>query len=228
MRTSLLILNWMRPENLKRILAAQADYDCIGEILVFNNNNKKHFQYQHPKVKLLNSSHDFGLRSRWILAALAVNQCLVFQDDDILLPEIVFDEFIKMISLDRERAYSLHGRNPGPDNVYISTQVEGEADVVLTRATCIHKAAVPLIFTAEQRFLEAGYELPPTNGEDIFLSYCLSGYFGKRHRILTLPHKNLESKYALCDQIDHMAQRTTILRNCKQFFGSDAFRLIKR
>src|ERR1700679_2653873 len=103
---SLLILNWQRPENLKKILDTQADYENIGEILIFNNNKDINFQYSHPKVKILNSSFDFGLRSRWILAALASIKYLVFQDDDILLPENVFLQFIKEVSSDGDRAYS--------------------------------------------------------------------------------------------------------------------------
>jgi hypothetical protein len=205
-------------------LAAQADYDSIDEILIFNNNSRIDFKHQHPKVKVLNSSHDFGLRSRWILAALAHNHCLVFQDDDILLSEIVFDAFLKMISLDSERAYSLHGRNPGPNNEYSYIEVKGEADIILTRATCIHKATIPLILRAEQRFMDAGYALPPLNGEDIFLSYCLTSYFRKRHCILTLPSRNLPSRHALCQRADHLTQRTAILRDCKEFFGNGAFK----
>ncbi len=217
-RASLLLLNWRRMDNLKHILDVQAEYECIDEILVFNNNRAVHFEHQHPKIKVLNASADFGLRSRWILAALARNPSLVLQDDDILLPEIVFVEFIKAIVQDGERAYSLHGRDPDSRCEYNSKSIKGEAEIVLTRATCIHKAVVPLIFQQEARLSVAGYALPTLNGEDIFLSYCLTGHFGKRHKILELPSTELPAPHSLWTRSDHFKQRTLILRQCRQFF----------
>src|SRR5690348_4365396 len=117
-RASLLLLNWKRPGNLSRILAMEQSYKHVAEILVFNNNSDEPFHHAHPKVKVLNASTDFGLRSRWILAALAQSECLIFQDDDILLPETTVRGFIQELSRDRLRIYSLHGRNPGPRGEY--------------------------------------------------------------------------------------------------------------
>src|SRR5215472_472051 len=79
MTASLLLLNWKRPANLMRILAAEAGCKKVQEILVFNNNDSAPFHYPHPKVKILNASTAFGLRVRWVLAALAEGQCLIFQ-----------------------------------------------------------------------------------------------------------------------------------------------------
>jgi glycosyltransferase involved in cell wall biosynthesis len=217
-RVSLLMLNWQRQENLTRILDAQADYDCINEIIIFNNNTSINFKHVHSKVKILNASFDFGLRSRWVLAALADNKHLVFQDDDILLPENVFEEFIKEILLDGERAYSLHGRNPNDNCEYSMRQVKNEAEMVLTRATCVNKAVIPLILHQENRFHQAGFTLPPLNGEDIFLSYCLTAHFGKRHKILDLPFQELPEPHALWRKSGHLKTRTEVLQKCKRFF----------
>jgi len=215
---SLLILNWKRPENLTEIITAQADFDCIGEILIFNNNKDNRFEYAHPKVKILNASVDFGLRSRWVLGALARNKHLVFQDDDILLPENVFEEFIKELSLDGERAYSLHGRNPDANGGYSTTEVKHEAEIVLTRAACIDRSVIPLIFYQENRLRRAGFALPALNGEDIFLSYCLTGYFGKKHKILDLPFTELPTPHAISRKPSHTEERTKIIQKCKQLF----------
>jgi glycosyltransferase involved in cell wall biosynthesis len=215
---SLLMLNWQRPENLKIILAAQADYECIGEILIFNNNKDINFQYLHSKVRILNASHDFGLRSRWILAALASNKYLVFQDDDILLPEEVFLQFIREVSLDGNRAYSLHGRTPSHGDKYCASQVKQEAEIILTRAACIDKTVIPLVLHQEYCFSTAGFTVPILNGEDIFLSYCLTGHFGKKHKILDLPFTELPAPHAIWKRPGHIEQRTVIVQECKRFF----------
>ncbi|MCW5556144.1 MAG: glycosyltransferase family 2 protein [Verrucomicrobiae bacterium] len=217
MKTSLLILHWKRPENVKRILDLECGYECVDEILVFNNNKDELFVYDHPKVKALNASCDFGLRTRWILGALAQNDCLVFQDDDILLAEEAFLRFARELEQDPDRAYSLHGRNPASD-IYTQKPAVGDVAIVLTRATCIHRKHIPLILECERRF-RAKFGFSVNNGEDIFLSYCLSTCYGKMHKIIQTHHKNLLSPHAISDRANHLAQRTELLRSCLKFFS---------
>ncbi|PWU19812.1 MAG: hypothetical protein C5B50_05130 [Verrucomicrobia bacterium] len=219
MTASLLLLNWKRLANVRRILAAQAGYREVAEILVFNNNSSAPFDYSHPKVRFLNASADFGLRARWILAALAKSECLIFQDDDILLPASTVGGFIGAVAADRRRAYSLHGRNPGRNGTYRADLAFGEVEIILTRAAAIHAELVPLIFQAEQAFHAAGFQLPLNNGEDIFLSYCVSARFGKKHKVLRLPFADLPSPHALSNRPEHVKERTRLVRQCKAFFA---------
>jgi hypothetical protein len=221
MAASLLLLNWKRPANLTRILAVEAAYATVAEVLVFNNNAAQPFHYTHPKVRVLNASADFGLRSRWVLALLARNPCLVFQDDDILLPASTIAAFIDEVDRDRQRVYSLHGRNPGPKGVYKSAAAFGEVEIALTRAAAIHRMLVPIILESEAAFHEAGFTLPVNNGEDIFLSYCISARFGKKHRVLRLPFADLPSPHALSSRSEHLTERTRLVRECTRFFSQE-------
>jgi hypothetical protein len=219
MTASLLLLNWKRPANLTRILAVESAYRKVAEVLVFNNNASAPFHYSHPKVKVLNASADFGLRSRWILAAVAEGDCLIFQDDDILLPEATFATLISEVGRDSKRVYSLHGRNPGPRDRYDARPAHGEVEIVLTRTAAIHRTLVPLILQSEQAFREAGLTIPANNGEDIFLSYCIYSRFGKKHKVLRLPFADLSSPHALSNRPEHIGERTRIVRQCKNFFA---------
>lgn len=219
---SLLLLNWKRPGNLSRILAVEQSYKAVAEILVFNNNGDEPFHHAHPKVKVLNASTDFGLRSRWILAALAQSECLIFQDDDILLPESTVVGFIQEVTRDPLRVYSLHGRNPGPHGEYNPAAAYGMVEIILTRAAAMHRKLVPSVFKSEQDFREAGYEIPASNGEDIFLSCCISAQFGRKHKVLRLPFADLPSPGALSSRPEHIKQRTQLLRQCKRFFSVGA------
>jgi hypothetical protein len=219
MKASLLLLNWKRAANLSRILAVEQSCRNLAEILVFNNNATELFHHAHPKVKILNASADFGLRARWILGALAQSECLIFQDDDILLPESTIIGFIDAIRRDGRRIYSLHGRNPGRDGQYIAAAAYGEVEIILTRAAAMHRTLVPSIFVSEQAFREAGFTVPMKNGEDIFLSYCISAQFGKRHKVLRLPFADLPAPDALSSRPEHIKERTQLLRQCKRFFS---------
>jgi len=221
-KASVLFLNWKRIDQLQRILEAEADFPAIGEIIVFNNNKEVLFTYDHPKVRCLNSSFDFGLRTRWILGALATYNCLVFQDDDILLGAEVIEAFLNELSADPRRAYSLHGRNPDSENRYNTIDVSGEAEIILTRATCVHKRAIPMILHLEDQFFKDAPSFPDAStfpAEDIFLSYALTHAFGTKHKVLALPHRNLRSPHAISAQRNYITTRTRLMRQCQAFFS---------
>ena len=221
---SVLLLNWKRPENVIKIIEHEKNFSSVGEILVFNNNPEVAFEYVHPKVKVINASCDFGLRTRWILAALATHDYLIFQDDDVLIQEDAIHEFIRQLSTDPERIYSMNGRNLDEEGLYDSTPAVGDVEIALTRAAAIHKSVVPLILSCESRFQKGGFKLPPANGEDIFLSFCLTAHFGKRHQVLDLPYVELNSPYALSAKLSHVAERIKITRSCQQFFETETTR----
>lgn len=228
MKVSLLILNWKRSENLKLILDKECNYGCIDEVLVFNNNKEVVFSHAHAKVKVLNASFDFGLRTRWILGALAKNDCLVFQDDDIILAEEAFSQFVDALEHEPNRAYSLHGRNLGINQGYTQEPAVGEVAIVLTRATCIHKKQIPLILECERRYMAEHDGLPDRNGEDIFLSYCLASCYGKKHLIMPARHRNLPSPYAISSEANHLLQRSQLIKKLLEFFSGHHGRDIRR
>lgn len=224
-RASIIILSWKRPENIRRILDVETRYQCVNEVIVFNNNAASTLRYSHPKVKTLNASCDFGLRTRWIAAALAINDAVILHDDDLLLPEATIRRLVKGVITDPQRAYSLHGRVTSSDDDYRKCQKAlDQADIVLTRATAINRDLIPILLFYEAAFRRAGFRLPKNNGEDIFLSYCLTYCFGKRHKILRLPHTKLPDHDAISCRPNHYHERTEVLRVCKEFFSSSGKR----
>jgi hypothetical protein len=64
-RSSLVILNWQRPDNVRQILDRYTGYGVVDDILVWNNNHDQPFHYAHPKVRCINSD-EFGLNTRWL------------------------------------------------------------------------------------------------------------------------------------------------------------------
>lgn len=215
---SVLILSWKRPDNVKQIIQAQSQYSIVDEIIVFNNNREIKLTLSNPKVKLIESSFDFGLRTRWILGLLARNSTLLFQDDDILLPEKTIRILTNAVVDDNERAYSLHGRNPTSDGHYSVRKAFGEVEIVLTRALCLHKKTIPAVIAAEQLFFKSAHNY--TNGEDIFLSYCMNAQYGKKPIAKHLPHTNLPGPDAVSDRPGHVSQRTILVQQCRLFFDT--------
>lgn len=221
-KISVLVLSWKRPKNIQRIIREQTAYSCVDEILIFNNNSSLTIRSQSEKVKIINASADFGTRSRWALGALAKNCCLLFQDDDLVVSEEAMLRLAGMIEDDPDRAYSLHGRNPSAGNEYRVKNSYGEVDIVLTRATCLHKRMIPAVLEHELAFCGNRVIWGGPNGEDIFMSYAMRARTGKRHVALKAPFRNLPSPHAIAARTGHVRERTKIMRACQQHFAEKA------
>jgi hypothetical protein len=214
---SVVILNWKRLENLKRIVDVQTKYRCVSEIIVFNNNPETPVTHDNSKVKIVNSSLNFGVFARWSAGTLATSNTILFQDDDLLLPEITVLRMAQDAARDPKRIYGIVGRNIVKGQ-YTPRDVDGVCDIVLTRALVIHRTALPAIILHHRKFMDAGYSLPKNNGEDIFMNLAMRAEYNTKPVALVLPWKELQDNDALSRQPSHIEERTRILRDCEQFF----------
>ena len=219
---SLLINSWKRPDNIRRIIDSQKDYDLIGEILIFNNNPKVDIKYDHPKIKIINANTDFGLRTRWINGALAENDCLVFQDDDLVAKEQAFEKIWSLFQDDPERIYCAWGRNPNAEGLYNMKSCYGEVEVALTCLACVSKSAIPFVIGSERLFFKQNnLDWVYTNGEDIFLSYCVSHLYKKKPLQVDLPVQRLPAPHSLHKKPQHIKERTVMVIRCREFFNNN-------
>tara|TARA_Y100000310_G_scaffold194723_1_gene194724 strand:+ start:491 stop:1216 length:726 start_codon:yes stop_codon:yes gene_type:complete len=219
---SLLINSWKRPDNIRSIIEAQKDYDLIGEILIFNNNPEINIEYSHHKIKIINSNIDFGLRTRWVNGVLAENDCLVFQDDDLIAKENAFEKMWSHFNDDPERIYCAWGRNASAEGLYSMKNCYGEVEIALTCLACVSKKAVPFVISAERMFFEHnGLDWVYTNGEDIFLSYCVSNLYNKPALQIDLPVHHLPAPHSLHKKSSHKKERTIMVLKCREFFNKN-------
>src|SRR4030095_7522740 len=173
---TLVLLSLERPSNVRTILDAYTRYRRIAEIIVWNNNPDLPFTYDHAKVRSVNSS-ELGLNTRWARALLASHGCIIVADDDLIADEETIDQLIEWCRRDPDRVYTLHGRNPTPDNEYAvhvdHVREPTEAVMHLTRATCLDRRHVPRYFLALE---ELRLPLDPASGggEDIVMSFALT------------------------------------------------------
>lgn len=215
---TVVILNWRRPFNVRAILDRYTRYRRIGEIIVWNNNAQGPFAYDHPKVRLVQSA-ELGLNTRWAAALLAAYPCVIVADDDLIADEDTIERLIDSYRRDPDRAYTLHGRNPKPNNEYAlhleHVREPTEAVMHLTRLTCLARQHVPHYFVALE---ELGLRIDTTTGggEDIVMSFALTRATGKRPLVLPGRYHDLLAPGAIANrygpQQDH---RTLIMRRCQ-------------
>ncbi|UJR17493.1 hypothetical protein I4U23_004388 [Adineta vaga] len=86
---SVIIINWLRPNNVKIILQTLVNFDKVGDIVVIMANPSSTFTYSHPKVRLIvnySISDEWGVAVRFHACAYeAWHHRVLLLDDDLLL-----------------------------------------------------------------------------------------------------------------------------------------------
>jgi ADP-heptose:LPS heptosyltransferase len=78
-----------------------------------------------------------------------------------------------------------------------------------------------LLVRADYEFFKETGAYPTASefpGDDVFLSFCLLSNYGKRHRVLTLPHQDLPAPHALSASKNYLRTRNAIVKKCRKFF----------
>jgi Glycosyl transferase family 64 domain len=215
---TVVLLSWQRPANVRTILDAYTRYRRVAEIVVWNNNPDLTFTYDHAKVRVVNSA-ELGLSTRWAAALLASHACVVVADDDLIADEDTIDRLIEWCRQDPDRVYTLHGRNPTPDNEY-AEQVDRvreptEAVMHLTRLACLDRRHVPHYFLALE---ELGLRIDPASGggEDIVMSFALARATGKRPLVVPGSYRDLLAPSGIANRYgSQRPRRTLIMRRCQ-------------
>lgn len=223
-RSSLVILNWQRPDNVRQILDRYTGYGVVDDILVWNNNHDQPFHYTHPKVRCINSD-EFGLNTRWLGCLLARHACVIVHDDDLVCDEATIAGLVAFHYREPDRNYTLHGRNPTPSNEY-AVKVDHvtqptECDVHLTRVTCVNRRWVSRYFDAVSVM---GLDIDPARGggEDIVFSYAMRAATGHRPLVVPGHYEDLIARHALANRNgSQVADRTRIMQACQRWLEQE-------
>jgi hypothetical protein len=221
------MMAWTRSENVNQIIDRYSTYDVVGEIIIWNNNEKMFVSdLGIDKVKVLNCSVDFGLDSRFIGSLLAKNRCVIVHDDDLLLSEQNIKNLVGNFEADHTRIYTYEGRIQvdGKYTCSLPGRVADvseptEAPIALTRSTCFDRLyAAEYAKISEAIFYDVDLNL---NGEDIVFSRMVSHLSGKMPLVLPIPDKKgyVELPSAFEDRIscrpNHLQRRTDLVKRCE-------------
>lgn len=217
---SAVILNWKRPDGVRKICSQLEKEECVGEIIVWNNNPDMHFEANGKKMRVINSSEDFGLFTRFAAASLAKNECILFHDDDILAPSETLNVLFEKWKREPTICHTAFGRNPKDGEYSMNTQF-GTVEIVLTRFVMVHRRVCVHALSKIPEFADIPGK-PVGNGEDIILSYAAIDYSGKLNRAYDLETEDLyeDDEHAINKRFaDHIAHRTRIIQRCKAVFA---------
>lgn len=219
------ILNWKRRKNVLRILDGWQSSGLVSEAMVWNNNPD--ITFRHDWASVINTNKDLGLYTRFAAACLAKNECVLIQDDDILLPVESLNALYQAWLDDPEVLHGLFGRAPKPDGSYADMiQGDQEAPVVLTRALLSHRRHAAAFFDIAPDFSVLQQEgIPAGNGEDILFNYAVRKSSGRLNRVHDLKAKELRNGgHAIHKRNEqaHFDHRTRLMRACEIWLAKES------
>lgn len=217
---SVVLLSWQRIPAVRRICAQLAGYGLVDEVIVWNNNPAEHLALPGPKMRVINSSRDLGLFTRFAAASLARNPCILFHDDDLDAPEAVLNQLYVEWARRPGVCHTLFGRNSSAAGQYTTDLAFGPVEIALTRYTMVDRKICAHALAHTPRFTDLP-GVPVGNGEDIILSYAAMDIAGRPNQAHRLPANELGQDAASIHlrYPAHIAHRTQIIARCREVFA---------
>ena len=219
MSLSLVVLSWKRVENIQRIIDEYEGFDLIGEIIIWNNNMRLMIR-SSPKTRVIYSTEDFGMRTRFAAALFATNNCILLHDDDTLLPLSTIEGLYDAWRKDPDVMHGLWGCVPKPDNTYsLYLEPPAEADIIVGRCMVLDQRYCREFFLVERDHPAPIDHSAPHGCEDILMSYLVMRSSGRRNRCHALDYVDLPNDNAICKRPLHYEHRTEFMQRCQDWLS---------
>lgn len=217
---SVVILNWKRTDQLRRICSNLNGMNLVDEIIVWNNNPEIYLELEIDKAKVINCSEDFGLFTRFAAASLAKNSCILFHDDDVIAPESTLKALYKKWKQRPNSCHSIFGRNT-KNGQYFHKGYFGSVEIVLTRFVMTHRKVAVYALSKTPEFADLP-GVPVGNGEDIILSHAAIELTGKLNKSYKMKSEDIGENDQVAIHVrfsDHVEHRTKIIQRCREVFN---------
>jgi hypothetical protein len=210
---SAVLLSWKRPQNLSRIVDTLHSFGNIDEIFVWNNAPEVDLKLGSDAI-IFASPLNFGCFARFAVAALASNDNLWFQDDDLLVSAEQFKLLQGAYALDKSRLYGAFGRNL-VNGRYEPVDAFGQVDIVLGRTIMMNRGLLHHAFEPP-----AAQYVP--REDDIHLSLqCRRKHFAVR--IGPVVDMGSADPHALSLDPQHLQFRQDAVDRCLRHFALQPF-----
>jgi hypothetical protein len=149
LNATLVMLSWMRPENVKEIVLAARESPRIDEVIIWNNNQIQAYLLddinRHAGVLRLDSSRNVYTLGRFYAARLAKSDLILTVDDDVLVKN--WEPLIEAtLETGRITAYLDPGHMRWAKKKYVHQYSSGIAyETLLGYGSCFFKSHIAVI-----------------------------------------------------------------------------------
>ena len=230
---SLIILNWKRPENIKKhILPYLEENNIIDEIIISHGNKDTIFNYESNK-KIIIHRHDnelnqnFGLSLRFLAALTSKNKFIMFMDDDEVISNDDIEKCYYQIKNNKNLGIiGKYGRKfykQGNQYVYNFHNFKGISDIILTKFMILRKQIIFDFFVNSMHVEHLQKKSKPFwNGEDIFISLLSRKRYGNNS---LYADRDIKGK-----KLDELGVSVSLWgghKNFREFFYNNCLQILK-
>ena len=224
---TVVLMNFKRPDNIKRIVDNMVTYSSVAEIMVVSNNPNTSFTYSHQKVVVLDMmgyEDELGVAVRFKACLLAMNWHILIADDDLMVTEAGLSNLLTAKHEHPQSVVGFWGRKYDRDDLKYILQESGPGHhgIALTKALLLDTCACRAFWAASHLMHDIAHEASVTwNGEDIFMSLVSEKVLGGTPYIT--PHKETidvqqlsEGDVGISANTNHVAHRSRFLQTAVQ------------
>lgn len=229
-KITVVMLNYQRVANVERIVRAHLLNDRVACVLIWNNNSQAATPFfGDPRVRIVEARQNWGLFPRYALALLAPTDCVLIQDDDLMLPAETAEKLFTEWNLARLRIHGLYGRLLIDGERYAENRDHDDClvPIVLGRCMMFRRQLVPVFFdwleaVVIQNAMKTGAAMGclPSSCDDIIFSFAGMQISQSGHRIHNLPRVELSADGAISANPKHYEFRQLMTAACLQISNS--------
>lgn len=224
-RLSVIILNYNRPQNIKKLIPELKKLNVIDDIIISNGKKETEVLFDDPII-----TNETTLRNKYFsatrfeIAKMAKNEFILFLDDDLYPSTYLISDMLKKITSDGfNNKYNLYGpfkRFCG--DKYIRN--DPKYNMVLTGLSIINKKMAIKVWEKikETKYIDIIME-NKGNGEDIIFSNFVK-LFGGENKYVSGEYHFLDNKNGYSSNEKHYKKRSELCKIInkdikKNYFG---------
>lgn len=224
-KITVLVMNWKRPANLKRIVTALDSYDEVKDIVLVHNRRESYFNLSSEWTKVVEvpnfSMHDrYGMRSRLKVCLMGESTWVLMLDDDLILQRAAVQDLVKAKRNHPNRIIGFYGRafSDPKDPRYNGTEAgPGEQPIIIGRVMMTDTRFCSATLRMTSPLDDLAYSAVTKWGaEDIYMSLIATKMSGRLNLVLPFTE----------DQIQEMkpgSTRNAISRGAGHYVFRDEF-----
>jgi hypothetical protein len=231
-KVTIIILNYNRPHNIKKLVPILAEYNNVGEIIISHGKKETEILINHPKV--INETclrNTYYAMNRFFLAEKASNELILYLDDDILITEqnleLLINNAVKYgynnlygqtVRICSNKEYSLDLLNLINLNFFQNKEIlfNNNNKIILTNIAMIGKeTSIKVLDLMKKNTILFNKVIENKgNGEDILFSKTLINNNIGKNIYVPINYKQLDCSNGYSSKDDHFIKRIEL---CKLF-----------
>lgn len=216
-RLSVIILNYNRPHNIKKLIPKLKKINIIDDIIITNGKKETEVLFDDPIITNETTLRNkYYCATRYEIAKLAKNDYILFLDDDLCPSEELLKNMLQNIFNDGDNSkYNLYGpfkRYCGNEYIYKKKKLN-KYNIILPGLSLVNKNLVINVWNKIKKTKYIDIIIKNKgNGEDIIFSKFIK-ILGGENKYVSGKYYSLDNKNGYSSNPEHFIKRSELCKN---------------